>query len=94
MQHETNNYVKQTRVQTIRLMLEEEQRYVDSLRSELARGSADEKKFAELTNAERNVATLQSQLQAILSGQNEVNISCCLIFVSVMLGPKVLMQRQ
>ncbi|GLV42592.1 Rho guanine nucleotide exchange factor 2 [Carabus blaptoides fortunei] len=59
------------RVQTFRLMLEEEQRYVDSLRSELARCPGDEKKLAELTNAERRVTTLQDQLQAIITGQNE-----------------------
>lgn len=45
---------------------------MDSLRSELARCPGDEKKLAELTNAERRVTTLQDQLQAIISGQNEV----------------------
>lgn len=60
------------RVQTIRLMLEEEQRYVDTLRSELARNNGDEDKLSKLAHAERNITTLQSQLQAILTGQNEV----------------------
>lgn len=60
-------------MQTFRLMLEEEQRYVDSLRSELARCPGDEKKLVELTNAERNVATLQNQLQAIVGQNNATN---------------------
>lgn len=46
-------------------MIEKEQRYVEALRSELARCTdpANEEKFVlELTNAERRVRTLQEQL--------------------------------
>ncbi|XP_034243741.1 rho guanine nucleotide exchange factor 12-like, partial [Thrips palmi] len=53
------------RVHTFRLMLEKEQRYVEALRSELARCTdpASEAKFVqELTGAERRVRTLQEKL--------------------------------
>ncbi|KAE8746758.1 hypothetical protein FOCC_FOCC006506 [Frankliniella occidentalis] len=53
------------RVHTYRLMLEKEQRYVEALRSELARCTdpASEAKFVqELTGAERRVRTLQEKL--------------------------------
>ncbi|KAK3923698.1 Rho guanine nucleotide exchange factor 12, partial [Frankliniella fusca] len=53
------------RVHTYRLMLEKEQRYVEALRSELARCTdpASESKFVqELTGAERRVRTLQEKL--------------------------------
>lgn len=72
-QNEKLRQIQKEREQTIRLMLEEEQRYVDALRSDLARSPGDEKKNAELTNAKRNVSTLQNQLQAILVGGQNAN---------------------
>jgi hypothetical protein len=45
-------------------MLEKEQRYVDALRSELAK-SNERKLHQELTGAERRVRTLQDQLVSL-----------------------------
>jgi len=54
------------RVHTIRLMLENEQRYVEKLRSDLARctdQAAEAKINNDLCGAERRVRTLHEQLQ-------------------------------
>uniref|UniRef100_A0A8D9EQ02 Rho guanine nucleotide exchange factor 12 n=1 Tax=Cacopsylla melanoneura TaxID=428564 RepID=A0A8D9EQ02_9HEMI len=54
------------RVHTFRLMLEKELRYVEALRSEIAKGPEPEK-HQELCNAERRVRTLQEQLVSLTS---------------------------
>lgn len=46
---------------TLQLMLEKEQRFVECLRSDLAKGN-DVKKQEQLAGAERRVHTLQQQL--------------------------------
>ena len=53
-------------------MLEKEQQYVDSLRSDLAK-YADNNKVKELSNAERRVRKLQEQLQNLLNNQTQVS---------------------
>jgi hypothetical protein len=53
-------------------MLEKEQRYVDALRSELAK-SNEPKLHQELTGAERRVRTLQDQLVSLtMNAEHEV----------------------
>jgi hypothetical protein len=63
-QHEKLRQLECQRVHTLRLMLEKEQRYVDALRSELAK-SNERKLHQELTGAERRVRTLQDQLVSL-----------------------------
>lgn len=59
--HEQQRQVECQRVHTLRLMLEKEQRFVEALRSELAK-SNEPKVHQELAGAERRVRTLQDQL--------------------------------
>jgi hypothetical protein len=61
LQHEKRRQLECQRLQTLRLMLEKEQRYVEALRSELAK-SDEPKVLQELAGAERRVRTLQDQL--------------------------------
>ncbi|XP_012276921.1 rho guanine nucleotide exchange factor 11 [Orussus abietinus] len=68
--HEKKRQLKTQRVHTFQLMLEKEQSYVDTLRSELAKavaGNANNASTlqAELAGAERRVRTLQDKLAAI-----------------------------
>ncbi|KAG8266957.1 Rho guanyl-nucleotide exchange factor activity protein [Homalodisca vitripennis] len=58
---EKKRQVEFERVHTLQLMLEKEQRFVECLRSELAK-SNDVKKQEQLVGAERRVQTLQQQL--------------------------------
>ncbi|XP_066992612.2 rho guanine nucleotide exchange factor 12 isoform X3 [Anabrus simplex] len=58
------------RVHTLRLMLEKEQRYVESLRSQMAK-SNDTKLLQELSGAERRVRTLEEEVLNLTSGVNE-----------------------
>ncbi|KAI4470985.1 rho guanine nucleotide exchange factor 2 isoform d [Holotrichia oblita] len=58
------------REQHFRLMIEKEERYLEALRSQLAR-SPDEKKFLELEKAERNLQKLQGMLQNHVRNQSE-----------------------
>lgn len=60
------------REQHFRLMIEKEERYLDALRSQLAR-SPDEKKLLELEKAERNLRKLQGMLHNHVRNQSEVN---------------------
>ncbi|XP_023714771.1 rho guanine nucleotide exchange factor 12 isoform X5 [Cryptotermes secundus] len=62
--HEKLRQLECQRVHTLRLMLEKEQRYVEALRSELAK-SNEPKLHQELTGAERRVRTLQDQLVSL-----------------------------
>lgn len=76
LQHEKLRQLECQRVQTFRLMLEKEQRYVEALRSELAKctDSSNEQQISrDLMGAERRVRTLQEQLQAITSNNNNCN---------------------
>ncbi|PSN51924.1 hypothetical protein C0J52_06309 [Blattella germanica] len=59
--HEKLRQFECHKVHTLRLMLEKEQRYVDALRSEIAK-SNEPRLLQELTGAERRVRTLQDQL--------------------------------
>lgn len=61
LQHEKLRQLECQRVHTLRLMLEKEQRFVEALRSELAK-SNEPKVHQELAGAERRVRTLQDQL--------------------------------
>ena len=75
MQHEKLRQLESQRVHTLRLMLEKEQRYVDSLRSEIAK-SNDTKRQQQLNGAERRVQTLQKQLENLtLHAEHEVRQS-------------------
>ncbi|XP_069677128.1 rho guanine nucleotide exchange factor 12 isoform X3 [Periplaneta americana] len=72
--HEKMRQLECQRVQTLRLMLEKEQRYVDALRSELAK-SNEPKLLQELAGAERRVRTLQDQLVSLMhSGDHEYSL--------------------
>ncbi|XP_063236975.1 rho guanine nucleotide exchange factor 11-like isoform X2 [Bacillus rossius redtenbacheri] len=62
--HEKMRQLECQRVHTIRLMLEKERRYVDALRSELARCNQPRLQ-QELAGAERRVNTLQEQLGSL-----------------------------
>lgn len=66
LQGEKRRQVENERVHTLQLMLEKEQRFVESLRSELAK-SNDTKKQEQLAGAERRVQTLQTQLLSLSS---------------------------
>lgn len=74
-QHEKKRQLETQRVHTFQLMLENEQSYVDKLRSELAKTSSGSGNVnvvalqAELAGAERRVRTLQEQLAAITTNE-------------------------
>lgn len=76
------------REQHFRLMIEKEERYLEALRSQLAR-SPDEKKILELEKAERNLQKLQGMLQNHVRNQSEVNmyISVCSDDFELVLNP-------
>lgn len=59
------------REQHFRLMIEKEERYVEALRSQLAR-SPDDQKFGELEKTERNLVKLRRILVNHVRNQNEV----------------------
>ncbi|KAI5704922.1 hypothetical protein M8J75_010069 [Diaphorina citri] len=64
--HEKLRQLENQRVHTFRLMLEKELRYVEALRSEIAK-SSEPKIHQELCNAERRVRTLQEQIVSLTS---------------------------
>jgi len=75
LQHEKKRQMECQRVHTLRLMLEKEQRYVEALRSEIAR-SDEPKVLQELAGAERRVRTLQDQLVNLtMHAEHEVGYS-------------------
>jgi len=81
LQHEKLRQLECQRVHTLRLMLEKEQRFVEALRSELAK-SNEPKILQELAGAERRVRTLQDQLVNLtMHAEHEVGYSYkfCLI---------------
>jgi len=81
LQHEKLRQLECQRVHTLRLMLEKEQRFVEALRSELAK-SNEPKLLQELSGAERRVRTLQDQLVNLtMHAEHEVGYShkFCLI---------------
>jgi len=81
LQHEKLRQLECQRVHTLRLMLEKEQRFVEALRSELAK-SNEPKLLQELAGAERRVRTLQDQLVNLtMHAEHEVGYSYkfCLI---------------
>lgn len=57
-------------------MLEKEQRYVDALRSELAKNN-NPKAQQELVGAERRVRTLQEQLRNLIANSADHEVSAC-----------------
>lgn len=63
---------------TIQLMLEKDQRYVDALRSELAKfidqGEQEQKIARELEAAERRVNTLQGTLATLTASEYSVRL--------------------
>ncbi|XP_077272585.1 rho guanine nucleotide exchange factor 2 isoform X2 [Temnothorax americanus] len=84
---EKKRQLETQRVHTFQLMLEKEQSYVDKLRSELAKAGTGSGNInvtavqAELAGAERRVRTLQEQLAAISTTNEQLcslvtNISC------------------
>jgi hypothetical protein len=71
-------------------MLEKEQRYVDALRSELAK-SNERKLHQELTGAERRVRTLQDQLVSLtMHTDHEVGHICICKFCFLTLLPRLM----
>lgn len=81
-QLEKKRQLETQRVHTFQLMLEKEQSYVDKLRSELAKAGTSSSTNvtamqAELAGAERRVRTLQEQLAAISTTNEQV---CIFIF--------------
>ncbi|XP_054285231.1 rho guanine nucleotide exchange factor 12 [Macrosteles quadrilineatus] len=71
---EKKRQVEYERVHTLQLMLEKEQRFVDGLRSELAKTN-DIKKQEQLAGAERRVQTLQQQLLNLSSHYEQEPLS-------------------
>jgi hypothetical protein len=81
LQHEKLRQLECQRVHTLRLMLEKEQRFVEALRSELAK-SNEPKLHQELARAERRVRTLNDQLVSLtMHAEQEVGYTYkfCLI---------------
>ncbi|XP_049947782.1 rho guanine nucleotide exchange factor 12 [Schistocerca serialis cubense] len=73
--------VDSERVHTLRLMLEQEQMYVEKLRSELARAH-DAKLVADLRKAENHVRTLEAQIAAFSAGGSSPGHPYALLFPS------------
>lgn len=88
-QLEKKRQLETQRVHTFQLMLEKEQSYVDKLRSELAKagtGSGNGNVTAvqaELAGAERRVRTLQEQLAAISTTNEQVCIFILFLYFFV-----------
>lgn len=80
LQLEKKRQLETQRVHTFQLMLEKEQSYVDKLRSELAKAGTGNGNVniatlqTELAGAERRVRTLQEQLAAISTSNEQVCI--------------------
>lgn len=76
-QHEKMRQLECQRVHTLRLMLEKEQRFVEALRSELAKNN-EPKLQQQLAGAERRVQTVQQQLLNLTANsEHEVNTTHC-----------------
>lgn len=72
LQFEKKRQMEFQRVHTLNLMLEKEQRFVEALRSELAK-SNDSKLQEQLVGAERRVQTVQQQLLNLSNAESEVS---------------------
>lgn len=69
-QNEKMRQFEYQRAHTLKLMLEKEQRYVESLRSKRAKcndSGTEAKILQDLVGAERRISTLQSQLEQEVS---------------------------
>lgn len=84
LQLEKKRQLETQRVNTFQLMLEKEQSYVDKLRSELAKAGTGSGNVnvatvqTELAGAERRVRTLQEQLAAISTSNEQV---CLFLYI-------------